>query len=148
MPHTNDQNALRLLQAADVFRARLAGEFGAVHGISVNEFMLLKHLAQAPLTRLPRVELARRMHVSASTVTRMTAPMEKIGLVGRAADARDARTSFVVLTQAGRGRLEEAEASFAKHADRVFEDRWTAEERAQFAALMQRLVQNAPGPLT
>ena len=74
-------NTLRLLQSADEIRARLSGGFGAVHGISVNEFFLLKQLERAPENKLPRVELAKRMHVSASPVTRMVAPMEKIGLV-------------------------------------------------------------------
>ncbi|MCP4818563.1 MAG: MarR family transcriptional regulator, partial [Shimia sp.] len=36
--------ALRILQSADSFRARLAGDFSSVHGISVNEFFLLMHL--------------------------------------------------------------------------------------------------------
>ena len=84
-------NTLRLLQSADEIKARLSGEFSAVHGLSVNEFFLLMHLDNATLSRLSRVELARRMHVSASTVTRMVAPMEKLGMVARHADTRDAR---------------------------------------------------------
>ncbi|MEL7098814.1 MAG: MarR family transcriptional regulator [Pseudomonadota bacterium] len=148
MKQSDEQNAVRLLQAADMFRARLAGEFAAVHGISVNEYLMLKHLAQAAKTRLPRVELARRMHVSASTVTRMAAPMEKIGLVARETDERDARTAFVVLTQTGQARLDEAEATFAKQAGYLFEDRWTDTERGSFADLIGRLAQRAPGPLT
>ena len=80
MTDVNTTNALRLLQVADDFRAGLSGEFSAVHGISVNEFFLLLHLERAPANRLSRVEMAKRMHVSASTITRMAAPMEKIGL--------------------------------------------------------------------
>ncbi|MEM1400431.1 MAG: MarR family transcriptional regulator, partial [Pseudomonadota bacterium] len=94
-------NALRLLQSADELRAKLSGDFSAVHGLSVNEFFLMMHLERAHLNRLSRVELAKRMHVSASTVTRMARPMEKLGLLGRQADERDARLAFVVLTKAG-----------------------------------------------
>ncbi len=141
-------NALRLLQSADEFRARLSGELSAVHGISVNEFFLLMQLEKAPKQRLSRVELAKRMHVSASTVTRMVAPMEKIGMVDREVDQRDARLAFVVLTDAGRERLAEAKPTFAKQASYVFQDRWTEEELQQFSDLLFRLVAGTPANLT
>ena len=141
-------NALRLLQSADQLKARLAGEFSAIHGVSVNEFFLLSHLEKAPRHRLARVELAKRMHISASTVTRMAAPMEKIGLVDREADERDARLAFMVLTEAGKTRLEEAKATFAKQAGYVFEDRWTREELEQLSSLLSRLVAGSPANLT
>jgi DNA-binding MarR family transcriptional regulator len=148
MSELDQINALRLLQSADEFRARLSGAFAAVHGLSVNEFLLLKQLERAPGNKLPRVELARRMHVSASTVTRMVAPMEKTGLVAREAGARDARLALVVITKAGRTKLRETEATFASHAQSLFEDRWTPEEREQFAGFLYRLVAGTPANLT
>lgn len=140
--------ALRILQSADSFRARLAGDFSSVHGISVNEFFLLMHLDKAEMQRLPRVELAKRTYVSASTITRTVAPMEKIGLLARQSDARDARLAFVVLTDAGASKLAEAKATFAKHAQAVFQDRWTEEEQDQLASLLHRLVMTSPANLT
>ncbi|MEM9667451.1 MAG: MarR family transcriptional regulator [Pseudomonadota bacterium] len=141
-------NALRLLQSADELRDRLAGAFAAVHGLSVNEFFLLMHLDRAPQNRLPRVELAKRMHVSASTVTRMVAPMEKVGLVSREVGARDARLAFVVLTKAGTTKLGEAQATFEKHAGFVFADRWEAEELDLLSELLYRLVAGTSTNLT
>lgn len=141
-------NALRLLQSADALKARLLSEFSAVHGISVNEFFLLLHVQTAPRHRLTRVELARRMHVSASTVTRMAAPMEKIGLLGRDADDRDARLAFVVLTKAGQTKLGEAKATFAKQAGNLFDNRWNDDDLAQFSNLLLRLVSGIPANLT
>lgn len=141
-------NALRLLQSADEIRERLAGEFSAVHGVSVNEFFLLMHLDHAPRHRLSRVELAKRMYVSASTVTRMVAPMEKLGMVDRAADARDARLAFVVLTDAGRQKLSEARETFAKQAGYVFEDRWDESDLTQLSQLLLRLVAGSASNLT
>ncbi len=141
-------NALRLLQSADDMREHLAGEFSAVHGVSVNEFFLLMHLDHAPTHRLSRVELAKRMYVSASTVTRMVAPMEKLGMVDRAADARDARLAFVVLTDAGRQKLSEARETFAKQAGYVFEDRWDERDLTQLSQLLLRLVAGSASNLT
>ncbi|MEM1286615.1 MAG: MarR family transcriptional regulator [Pseudomonadota bacterium] len=141
-------NALRLLQAADELKARLAGEFSSVHGLSVNEFFLLMHLEKASLNRLSRVELAKRMHVSASTVTRMAAPMEKLGLLGRQVDERDARLAFVVLTEAGKTKLDETLATFAKQAGYAFQNRWDEDELEQFSQLLHRLVAGSVASLT
>ncbi len=141
-------NTLRLLQSADQIKARLSGEFASVHGLSVNEVFLLMHLEQAPLHRLSRVELAKRMHVSASTITRMAAPLEKIGVVSRQADSRDARLAFVVLTASGLEKVKEARVTFAKQASYVFRDRWTDEDLEQLSSLLHRLIADAPGDLT
>lgn len=141
-------NTLRLLQSADQIKARLAGEFASVHGLSVNEVFLLLHLEQAPLHRLSRVELAKRMHVSASTVTRMAAPLEKIGVVARQADDRDARLAFVVLTDRGLEKVKEARVTFAKQASYVFRDRWGEEDLERLSGLLHRLIADAPGDLT
>ncbi len=140
MSDLNTTNALRLLQVADDFRAGLTGEFSAVHGISVNEFLLMLHLERSAANRLSRVDLAKRMHVSASTITRMALPMEKIGLVDREVDARDARLVFVVATTAGREKLSEALTTFSKRAGYLFGDRWEDEEVVQFAAMLRRLI--------
>ena len=140
MTDVQTTNALRLIQVADDFRAGLSREFSAVHGISVNEFLLLLHLERATAHRLSRVDLAKRMHVSASTITRMTAPMEKIGLVGRDVDDRDARLAFVVATATGREKLSQALATFAKRAGYLFDDRWDDDELDQFALLLRRII--------
>lgn len=137
-PHTT--NALRLLQVADDFRAGLSGEFSAVHGISVNEFMMLLHLKRSASNRLSRVDLAKRMHVSASTITRMAAPMEKIGLIGRENDQRDARLVFVVATAAGQTVLSEALSTFSKRASYLFRGRIDDAEAEQVASILLRLM--------
>ncbi len=148
MDNISSINALRLLQSADEFRARLSGEFSAVHGLSVNEFFLLMHLDKATSNRLPRVELAKRMHVSASTVTRMVAPMEKIGVVAREVDARDARFAFVAITKAGRTKLSEARTTFAKQAGYAFMDRWDESELEVLSELLYRLIVGSAANLT
>lgn len=133
-------NALRMIQIVDEFRDGLSGEFSAVHGISVNEFFMLLHLERATSNRLSRVDLAKRMHISASTITRMAAPMEKIGLVGREVDDRDARLVYVVATKAGREKLSQAVATFSKRAGYLFGGQWQEQELAEFGALLGRLI--------
>ena len=138
---------LRLLQASSSIEERVSGAISSVHGLALNEVFLLMYLENAPRERLPRVELARRLHVSASTVTRMSAPLEKIGLVKREADERDARLAFVVLTEAGKTRVGEARLTLKHQAEKIFQDRWTREELQQLAELIARLLANENGEL-
>ena len=88
--------------------ARVDHNLGAIHGIGYVEFMVLYQLARAPDGRMRRVDLASAISRTASGVTRLLRPMEKVGLVSRDSSDRDARVSLVTLTDAGRERLEDA----------------------------------------
>jgi DNA-binding MarR family transcriptional regulator len=118
-----------------------------VHGLGLKEALFLMHLRQAPMLRLTRVDLAKRLHISASTVTRMAVPMEKLGLVARQPDPRDARLAYVVLTETGLAVVTDARATFERLATEVFRDRWTEQEIASLAALLGRLNSNQVGIL-
>jgi DNA-binding MarR family transcriptional regulator len=93
---------LRLARAHAVLIRRFDNSLGSHHGISFSDYQLLHHLARAPGGRLRRVDLAERLGLTASGVTRTLLPLEKIGLVGREPDPRDARVGFAVLTDSGR----------------------------------------------
>lgn len=138
---------LRLMRASDVVEEKVSGAFSSVHGLAIKEVFLLMHLENDPLQRLSRIELSRRLHISASTVTRMTTPLEKIGLVSRQSDPRDARLAFVVLTKAGKSKITEARTTLARQAEKVFQDRWEDTEIAELSELLGRLVSGAHGEL-
>jgi len=138
---------LRLIRAQSYLQGRFAAELGGVHGLSLNELMLLMHLDQAAGGRLRRVDLAGRLDLSQSSVTRMVAPLEKIGLVTRGEDTRDARVGYVVLTRAGRRLARDGARTLADLAAAVFADRWTAQEVAMLGALLGRLTVSLPGQL-
>lgn len=89
----------------------------SVHGISFTEFMVMYQLAAAPQNSLRRIELAESIGLSASGVTRLLAPMEKMGLVQKEANARDARVSLVKLTDSGQRLFTEALMSFEQTAE-------------------------------
>ncbi len=80
----------------------------ALNGIGFSDFMILYHLSQAKEEKMRRVDLAEKVGLTASGVTRLLVPMEKIGLVKRQANKQDARVSFVVLTPVGKRRLTES----------------------------------------
>jgi len=139
---------IQLFQAQALLEERFAGALGAVHGLALREVLLLMHVAAAPRARLSRVDLARRLHVSASTVTRQTLPLEKLGFVGREADPRDARLAYVVLTEAGREAVANARTTLEHMAAEVFRDRWSRPEIDALADLLGRLTAGQPGSLT
>src|SRR3954469_12533813 len=93
--------ALDLSKIQTVIDRKFDGSL-SLHGLSFNDFMILHHLSQAPENKLRRIDLADKMGVTASGVTRMLAPMEKIGLVSRETNERDARISYVVLANGGK----------------------------------------------
>ncbi|GIU50398.1 MULTISPECIES: MarR family winged helix-turn-helix transcriptional regulator [Shewanella] len=74
----------------------------SVHGISFTEFQVLEKLAQSPNQVMSRVELAEATNLTASGITRLLMPMEKIHLIDKEKNSRDARVSLVKLTTAGK----------------------------------------------
>jgi DNA-binding MarR family transcriptional regulator len=93
---------LRLARANAVLIRRFDSSLGTYHGISFADFQILNHLNQAPDGKLRRVDLAERVGLSASGVTRALLPLEKIGLVTRQSDPRDARVGLALITDTGR----------------------------------------------
>jgi DNA-binding MarR family transcriptional regulator len=136
---------LRLMRAQSFVEARVDPGLGAVHGLALREFMFLTQLDQAPLNRLRRVDLANRLNVSQSTVTRMALPLEKLGFVKREADPRDARVGYVVLTKAGRQRVADARATLERSAAALFRDRWSDKEIETLSSLLGRFTAAMPG---
>ncbi len=78
------------------------------HGLGLNDFMILYQLSQNPEGKMRRVDLAEKIGLTASGVTRMLLPMEKIGLVKREVNEQDGRVSYVALANGGKILFEEA----------------------------------------
>jgi MarR family transcriptional regulator, 2-MHQ and catechol-resistance regulon repressor len=77
------------------------------HGLSTVEFEVLMRLARSPGNRLRMTDLAGQTSLSTSGVTRVVDRMDRDGLVRREACASDRRSSYAVITPAGRARLDE-----------------------------------------
>jgi DNA-binding MarR family transcriptional regulator len=110
MQTTSTDFCLRLARATAVLLRRFDNALGSHHGISFGDYQLLDHLARAPGGRLRRVDLAERVGLTASGVTRSLLPLEKIGLVTREPDPRDARVGFAVITPVGQEMVDNATA--------------------------------------
>lgn len=112
------------------FNRALDTGLGTIHGIGLTEYMVLLHLNNAPDKSLRRIDLAESVSRTASGVTRMLLPMEKIGLVKRDTNPRDARVSLVKITRSGEKIFKDATVTLnqkCEHLLRRLEDKQVAQ---------------------
>ncbi len=100
--------ALAFADAWSHLERRLDHSLGAIRGISLAEYRLLRALGDAPNAQASRVDLAQAVGLTPSGVTRALRPMEKLGIVSTIKSKRDARLAIAALTPAGRELLNDA----------------------------------------
>lgn len=132
--------ALQAVQAA--VTRRFDREVGGAHGLSLNDVVVLRALAEAPGRRLRRVDLADALALTPSGVTRLLLPLERVGWVARQANPRDARVAYAALTDAGAERLAEALVTAERLADEVTEG-LSAADRRQLGAATRQVIEGA-----
>ena len=99
--------AIGLFQEAYTgLNSRFAAQFEE-HRLSAVEFEVLMRLARSPGDRLRMTDLAGQTSLSTSGVTRVVDRMDRDGMVRREACPSDRRSSYAVITTAGRQRLDE-----------------------------------------
>ncbi len=81
---------------------------GYLDGLGFSDFIILFHLYQDSDGKMRRIDLAEKVGLTASGVTRQLLSMEKIGLVGRRVNKNDARSTYVTLRSGGKRKFEEA----------------------------------------
>ena len=117
---------------------QFGSSLGTIHGLGLTEFMVLHHLMIAPNHLMRRIDIADAVARTASGITRTLAPMEKLGLIKKEANARDARVSLVTITAIGKTRYAEANTSFGQQAKSLFKN-YTARQLNEFLELLGKL---------
>ncbi len=110
----------------------------SMHGISFTEFQVMLNLSIAEKQTMRRIELAESVGLTASGVTRLLAPMEKIKLIEKEKNARDARVSLVKLSKAGRKILKDSLITF-EQASNSFMQNLKENETQQLLKLIHKL---------
>ncbi len=100
--------ALTFAAAWNRLERRFDSSLGAIKGISLAEYRLLRALSIAPKYRASRVDLAHAVGLTASGVTRALRPLEKLGMVSTVKSQRDARLAMANLTSAGQEMVSDA----------------------------------------
>jgi DNA-binding MarR family transcriptional regulator len=129
----------RLLRAQATTTRCLSTRLLADHGLSINDYEALRVLAQAESGLLKRVELARRLVLSPSGMTRLLEGLEDAGLVERAACPSDQRVIYTRLTNAGAARLARASRDHESAVAELLEEHLSDEELDSLSNLLAKI---------
>jgi len=130
---------VRLVRAGIAVTRELSAQLSADHGLTINEYEALLLLARAPDSRLRRVDLANRLLLTASGVTRLLDGLERRGYVGRDDCSTDRRVSYAVLTKEGRDKLREASKSHTRQIRELLGAHYDDDELARLVVMLDRL---------
>lgn len=129
----------RLLRTHAALTRSFNSQLEAEHGLTLNEWEVLLRLGRSSDQRLKRVDLAGRLLLTPSGITRLLGRLETAGWVAKASCPEDGRVTYAVLTEAGRGKLEEAGESHLAAIHALFSERFAPEELETLASLLARL---------
>jgi DNA-binding MarR family transcriptional regulator len=107
--------------------------------IPLTWYDVLLELNAAPGRRLRMQELADRVVLSRSRVSRVVAELERAGLVERHHDPADARAVLASLTAEGRGRLRAAAPAYRAAVEKRFSAHLDERERRTLARLLDKV---------
>jgi DNA-binding MarR family transcriptional regulator len=130
---------VRLLRGHAAVTRELNAQLVADHGLTINDYEALLHLARAEERRMRRIDLAERLILTASGITRLLDGLEQAGYVDRDSCASDRRVTYAVLTDAGLAKLREASKSHVADIRSFFESRFSSDELDELVGLLDRL---------
>ncbi|CAA9319865.1 MAG: Transcriptional regulator, MarR family [uncultured Frankineae bacterium] len=128
------------LRAHSTVVRALETELMAEHDLPLASYDVLVQLSEAPDRRLRMTELADRVLLSRSGLTRLADRLEREGLLRREACPSDARGTLAVLTDAGIARLREAWPTHLRGVEQHVTSRLTPDEIEQLSSLLGKLV--------
>jgi len=111
--------------------------------VSLSWYDVLLELNAAPGRRLRMSELGQRAVLSRTRVSRVVDELAAAGLAERQPDRADGRSSFAVLTQAGRNALRRAWPVYREAIRRHLGARLTADQCRELATLLEQAVSAA-----
>ena len=132
---------ISFLRAHAAVTRQFNAELLAQHGLTINDFDVLAQLSLAPQRALKRVELAERVLLTPSGITRLLKGLEEAGYVGNQRCDEDARVTYAALTPEGEQKLAEARKTHLASVRALFSERFDEEEIESLASLLERLPQ-------
>lgn len=128
-----------MLRAQVKISRRLQADLLADHDLALGSYDVLMHLGEAEGGRLRMNDLADRVLLSRSGLTRLVDRLQRDGLVDRQSCTSDARGLYAVLTPAGHARLAEATPTYQRGVREYVLSRLDADDLRQFGMILDKL---------
>jgi DNA-binding MarR family transcriptional regulator len=120
--------------------ARLDEELVREHGLPLTSYEVLLYLADAPERSLRMGQLAERLFLSRSGLTRLVDRLVEAGLVERTSCESDRRGSYARLTEQGRRHFDAARPTHLRGVRRHFLDKLDGAEMDRLAAIWTKVL--------
>jgi DNA-binding MarR family transcriptional regulator len=133
----------RLLHTHAAVTQQLGTQLLTAQGLSINDYETLAALSRAPGQRMRRIDLARRLLLTPSGVTRLLDGLTNSGFVERTSSDADLRVAYAQLTGAGAAKLEAASGEHVDAIHKLLENHLSAAELTQLADLLGKLASAA-----
>jgi DNA-binding MarR family transcriptional regulator len=130
---------VHFLRAHSSVTRQLDRELVIDHGLTINDYEVLLHLSRAPDRMMRRVDLAKRVLLTPSGITRLLHGLQQCGLVCKESCESDARVVYAKLTDEGAERLERASEMHLESIRGLFCERFSPEELTVLASFLERL---------
>jgi len=136
---TDLESWVAFLRSHAAITRELSVQLQREHGLTLNDYEVLLHLSPADGGMLRRIDLAQRVVLTASGITRLLEGLERSGFVCKETCPSDARVSYAKLTDDGRAKLSDAAKTHLRGVDELFLSRYSGSELATLAELLNRL---------
>lgn len=130
---------VNFLRAHSAMTRQLSTELIETHSLTLSDFDVLAQLSRGPEHGLKRAELAERVLLTPSGITRLLDGLECAGYVAKGKCSTDARVTYAVLTDEGRDKLRAASRTHHASVRALLTERFTQQELGQLAELLGRL---------
>jgi DNA-binding MarR family transcriptional regulator len=137
---------LAFLRAHAAVSRTLEAELEAEQSMSLADYEALMQLAHADGRRLRMSELADRMILTRSGISRLVDRLEAGGYVERVACSTDARGAYAVLTEAGYARLQAASPTHLRGIDEHFLSAIPPADRETFTRVLTGILDGLERP--
>jgi DNA-binding MarR family transcriptional regulator len=134
-----------LLRVHAALCKQLDAELEGAHGLPLSSYEVLIFLQSAPGSKLRMADLADRVVLSRSGMTRLVDRLERDGLLVREQCSADARGCFAVLTPRGAEFLDEARPTHLRGIREKFLRHFSERELSLLAECWDRVLPGAAG---
>ncbi len=128
-----------LTEIYDALRGALDTRLLSEHNLSLSMLEALMHVTHAEAGAISVSELAGRIRLSPSQVSRIAIDLERRGLVARQRSASDSRSTELAITDAGRAQLQAAAPAYLSTIRAHLFDALSGRDVKQLARIWKRI---------